>query len=400
MQIELINKELRSIGLSASDVTSARYSTYSSYLTSNQSAYATAVASESTLKAAYEAADSLIDTLEDSVVDLEKELAYQQAVTEIRMNEGKIETQAILDLTLERALDTIAQAEEALELTISSYDMQIRQAEEAIETARSSVGHTDSSLLGQINQSKASLETSQNSIGYIERVYDYQIETAYLNIESALLQLDQYSVESPLSGVIENLSLEADTMVSTQSIIATISDYSTMEVEFFVGTEIKNELRLGQIVTFELDGTYYEGKINEINNVVDSSTKLFKVTALVNPDEEKFSNGASVRLTTGTFEEEQTIIIPYDAVIFSGGTSYVFKVVDGKAIKQFVEIGLFTENTISIVAGLEEGDEIITTWSEGLRDGVEVMVMNIEETEEIEIDEIETEGEVAEEEEE
>ena len=66
------------------------------------------------------------------------------------------------------------------------------------------------------------------------------------------------------------------------------------------------------------------------------------------------------------------ILIPSDAMFFENGVAYVYVVQDGKAVRTDVAIGLYTADEIAVTDGLLPGDEVITTWSASLRDGVDV----------------------------
>ena len=66
------------------------------------------------------------------------------------------------------------------------------------------------------------------------------------------------------------------------------------------------------------------------------------------------------------------MLVPSDAMFFEDGVAYVYVVQDGKAVRTDVTIGLYTADQIAVTAGLTPGNEVITTWSSSLRDGVDV----------------------------
>lgn len=79
-----------------------------------------------------------------------------------------------------------------------------------------------------------------------------------------------------------------------------------------------------------------------------------------------------MELTTTAHQVTGAVLIPSDAMFFESGVSYVYVVQDGKAVRSDVTIGLYTADTIAVTSGLTLGDEVITTWSSSLRDGVSV----------------------------
>ena len=45
---------------------------------------------------------------------------------------------------------------------------------------------------------------------------------------------------------------------------------------------------------------------------------------------------------------------------------------NGKAIKTYIETGLFNDEVMEVVSGLREDSKVISSWSPQLRDGAEV----------------------------
>mgnify|MGYP005941625785 CR=1 FL=1 len=64
------------------------------------------------------------------------------------------------------------------------------------------------------------------------------------------------------------------------------------------------------------------------------------------------------------------------------GHEYVRQAVEnGAAVRRNVTVGLYDNETTAITGGLDVGEEVITTWSAGLRDGAPVRIWNdLEET--------------------
>ena len=83
--------------------------------------------------------------------------------------------------------------------------------------------------------------------------------------------------------------------------------------------------------------------------------------------------------TTTAHRTAGAVLVPSDAMFFEDGVAYVYVVQDGKAVRTDVTIGLYTADQIAVTAGLTPGNEVITTWSSSLRDGVDVRQASAEE---------------------
>ena len=111
----------------------------------------------------------------------------------------------------------------------------------------------------------------------------------------------------------------------------------------------------------------FSGKIN-INN----QTILIRLK-LENPDG-KFRPGMKVRLSFPKAFHAQTLIIPRDALREEEGTFTVF-VLNGKRVEEHkVEVGIFKNHQVEILAGINENEKVIIEKVHSLQDGMKVVV--------------------------
>ena len=66
--------------------------------------------------------------------------------------------------------------------------------------------------------------------------------------------------------------------------------------------------------------------------------------------------------------------VPVDCVRYEDGEPYVYLNKDGVAQKTFISLGITDEEVYEVVAGLNAGDSVISTWHPNLADGVAVSV--------------------------
>ena len=201
------------------------------------------------------------------------------------------------------------------------------------------------------------------------------ITQAQAAVDAAQLQLDYANVTAPVSGIITSKGVTKNNMTSTGSVAYTIMSDGTKYVVFYVSEVVMAELYEGQMISVDRNGNKYEAVITENPGVVDAQTGLFRVKAKVNTTED-IVNGVKVKLTMSTQHADNVMTLPIDAVYHESEKSYVYTYSNGKANKVYVETGLFNDEIIEIVSGLSDSDQVITTWSSQLRNGVEVKVEN------------------------
>ena len=197
------------------------------------------------------------------------------------------------------------------------------------------------------------------------------IQSAQVGVESAQYQLSLYNLTSPISGVVEAVNVTENNFTASGTAAFVISNGSNKTVTFYVTDSVRQTLTPGQAVTVNYNGQTYEGAVTEIGGVVDAQVGQFQVKAVIDGAQD-LPDGLSVELTTTAHRTAGAVLVPSDAMFFEDGVAYVYVVQDGKAVRTDVTIGLYTADQIAVTAGLTPGNEVITTWSSSLRDGVDV----------------------------
>ena len=297
-------------------------------------------------------------------------------------------------LELQKALAEIGITVENLdETSINTLKDQMEQAQKASEAA--TAGYTQAaSSVGQLEsgiaQIKAQIEALEDNIDAAEdaasagggtKAYDAQIKAAQTGVESAQYQKDLYTVTAPIGGVIESVNVTADE-VSAQGMPAfIISDKEAMEVSFYVPEEVRDFLKNGDEVTVEASDGEVKGRVSLIGTAVDQQKGLFEIVAEITGVKDKsLLSNTSVSLSLVTNSVKGEILIPFDAVYYDNDQAYVFVAKKGsdatRAERRDVKTGVYNNEQISIVEGLTGGEEVITTWGAGLKDGAVVEILH------------------------
>lgn len=208
-----------------------------------------------------------------------------------------------------------------------------------------------------------------------------QIEAAEVGVKSAEMQLEYYSPTTPISGTVVSKGVELYGLAQPGYAAYVISNQDAMNVTFAVSGQVRESLQIGMPVTIGKDGKEYAGTITEIGEAVDAqSGGLFKVKAITEADGDQLVGGTAVKLTVDTFRSENAVLIPYDAVHFESEQAYVFEIVDHKAVRTPVSIGLMNEDMVEVTEGLAAGRQVVATWSSQLEDGAEVRIIGESQT--------------------
>ncbi len=205
--------------------------------------------------------------------------------------------------------------------------------------------------------------------------YSNAVKSSELQYESAKLAYDrqvQYStVTAPIGGRIESCDIEVYDRVNQSQDLCVIAGQGDNVVSFYVTQRMKQNCRVGDQLEIQKNGTEYEACISEINSIVDSDTGLFKVKAQLENTGE-IAAGSTVKLSLVTEQAENAMLVPIDAVYYSGGEAYVYLYQDGAAVMTQVEIGLEDEEYAQVVSGLSGQEMVVSTWSSNLYEGAKI----------------------------
>lgn len=195
------------------------------------------------------------------------------------------------------------------------------------------------------------------------------ISLAALGVESADLALSFYEVTTPISGKIISKNVTTNGIASQQSVAYVVAQDDAMSTTFNVSEDVMKTLYEGKEIVVERNGKEFKGAITEVANAVDPMSGLFKIKAAVEANGEMLPNGVNVKINCETYTEDNAVVIPYDAVYYDSEGSYVYLNKAGKAVKTFVTCGIFDDENITILEGINAGDEVVVTWAANLSDG-------------------------------
>lgn len=203
-------------------------------------------------------------------------------------------------------------------------------------------------------------------------------ESARLAYESAKnqydLQVKYTTVTAPISGVIESRNVEPHDHISTDTSICVISGSDQVQVSFGITEKILKNIKTGDAVQVSKNGTDYAGEVTEVGTLVNSAGLYDAKASIDQPG--SLTNGAKVKLTVVMDKAENAMTVPVDAVNYDGGVPFVYCYNNGAAEKTSIEAGIYDSQKMEVKSGLTADSQVITTWSNELVDGAEVILDN------------------------
>ena len=310
-------------------------------------------------QAAYQSALTGVSSAEAAVSSAQE--SYQSALAGYGgTGDGSL---TVLEEQVRLAQDNYEDTQALFEIGAAS-QVEVDQAYQTLLSAQAGLESAQAALSAAeagVQQAQAGVESAQAGVA-----------SAQVGVYSAEYQLSLYDLTTPISGVVEAVNVTENNFSASGTVAFVISNGNNKTVTFYVTDQVRQTLTPGQEVTVTSDGMVYQGAITEISGVVDASTGLFQVKAVI--DAQDLPDGLAVELSTTAYVVEDAVLVPSDALYFEDGDAYVFLLRDGTAVRVPVTIGLYTTDTIAITQGLTPGDQVITSWSASLKDGAPVRV--------------------------
>ncbi|WP_149719784.1 efflux RND transporter periplasmic adaptor subunit [Campylobacter concisus] len=210
---------------------------------------------------------------------------------------------------------------------------------------------------------------------YDAAVAAYDIANANLvsakaNLKNAKIDLSYTTITAPFDGVVGDNQVDVGSLViANQTKLVRLTKINPIEAEFYIA-DVDNLTRktnldngswqqLNSDAVLSVNGENFNGKVNFIDNVVNTATGSVLAKASFDNSEGKILPGAFGHIKMSGFVQKNAFNIPQVALQQSATNSYVLVVKDGKVSQKNVKTGYQTKNMVAVTEGLEDGDKII-----------------------------------------
>jgi RND family efflux transporter MFP subunit len=311
-----------------------------------------------------------------SIKDFNYELISNGTVISKRKAELKFQSsENILHIYVKNG-DRVANGQKLAELDLFKLQNSYYQAKHNIEKAQLDF---ENELIGRGHAIKdtANIPAEEIRLAKIRSNYDQTL----INFHRAEYDLKAGTLYAPFSGVIANLFVTEHNLPGADP-FCTIIDDKSQEVVFFI---LENELpviNIGDkvvITPFAMETYSMEGKVSEINPLIDKNG-MVRVKALVNNPSGKLFEGMNVKIRVQRFISKQ-LVIPKTALVLRTNRKVVFRYSKGKAWWVYVETAQENSESYVVTSGLAEGDSIIYKGNFNLADETPVIIVDSPENE-------------------
>jgi RND family efflux transporter MFP subunit len=232
-----------------------------------------------------------------------------------------------------------------------------------------------SELLAAGAISRQELEQAETAL----RTAEGRLQSLQAQVKQEEVQLQYFTVTAPTSGIIGDVPVRVGNQVTPQTVLTTIDQNDTLELNVQVPVERAGDLKNGlpiRVLTGDGSSQLATATVNFVSPRVDDQTQSILLKALVRNPERAMRVSQSVRAQivwkTGT-----GIVVPVTAPLRINGQYFAFvaeevKGPDGKpalvARQRAIKVGPIAGDNYPVLEGLQAGDRIVVSGTQRLAD--------------------------------
>lgn len=206
---------------------------------------------------------------------------------------------------------------------------------------------------------------------------DNNLKIAEAALQLAEAKLAKMSIVAPFSGIIGLRSVSQGDYVKEGTDLVNLESIDPLKVDFRVPEIYMRQVEVGQTLQVQLDalpGKTFDGKVFAVNPLIDAAGRAVVIRAVVRNPDTSLRPGMFARVRLITRDAQNALVVPEQALVPQGDQQFVFRIVDGKAVRTKVEVGQRRDSKVEILNGLTKDDVVVTAGQLKLRDGATVII--------------------------
>jgi len=196
---------------------------------------------------------------------------------------------------------------------------------------------------------------------------------ARADVDTAGAALSWARIVSPIDGIVTARHIDVGSQTVPGMPLLTIEDPRSYRVETTLDETSLGQIRQGDDADVLIDSTALtlKGRVTHVATALDPASRSYLVKVDL-PANESLTTGltARVRFLTG---DTMTLSVPADALVMRGQLSGVWIADrDGIARLRFVKTGKTVGARVEVLAGISDGDRIVTAGFASLQEGAKI----------------------------
>ena len=258
-------------------------------------------------------------------------------------------------------IDKTGQRVKADDILMSIYSPQLVSTQEEYLLALQNVKALSQSPFKDVRDGARRLVSSARERLTLLDVPEHQIK----ELEKSRKIKKNLHIHTPVAGTVLRIGARKGQHVTPQTELYMIADLSTVWIiaeiyEYELPWITKGDS--AEVTLISVPGKVFKGTVDYIYPYAEAKTRTTKVRLVFKNDDLRLRPDMFAEVKIHAQNQKDALIIPSEAVIRSGNDTQVFIVKGaGKYEPRMVELGIESEGKVSILSGLKEGEEVVTS---------------------------------------
>ncbi|RDH84589.1 MAG: efflux transporter periplasmic adaptor subunit [endosymbiont of Galathealinum brachiosum] len=203
-------------------------------------------------------------------------------------------------------------------------------------------------------------------------------DIAVANLRLKQTELSHSRIKAPLSGIISERLVEPGDVIPLHNHLLTLIDTSSLKAEINLSELLLPLIEVGNQVDITIDALgeqSFNGKIKRIHPIINKDTRRGTVEVILNPVPDGAIAGQFCRVSIHTMSRSR-LMIPYTAVRHDKQGAYVYAFTQNRAKRINITTGIQQDESIEVLDGLIDKQQIISKGFFGLKDDMSVKIIS------------------------
>lgn len=193
-------------------------------------------------------------------------------------------------------------------------------------------------------------------------------------------RLDSATLRSPRAGVVTRRFLHEGYYVNSGTPIISVADTTELLAVADVGEGHIGSIYLGAPVDIRVAAygdEIFRGKITRISPVAQLPARTFRVEIQIANQNQRLKGGMFATIAIHGQVRKNALIIPQTAIVMREDQKTVYVIDQNNVVQQkLLEVGSINDGMVEVLSGLDEGDRIVISGQNRLRQGSKVTYEN------------------------
>ncbi|MBK5940288.1 efflux RND transporter periplasmic adaptor subunit [Halochromatium roseum] len=212
-----------------------------------------------------------------------------------------------------------------------------------------------------------------------------QVTQALAQVQAKQALIRKKTIRAPFTGQLGIRRVNLGQFLDAGSAIVELEALDPVYVDYALPERRLSEIAVGQPVEVRVSAypdQVFAGKISAISPAVNQATRNIQVRALLQNPDQRLLPGMFAKISTLLPVKDQVLTLPRQAITFNTYGDSVFLIQpgegeqDGQLVVQRrqVKTGAVRDQEVEVLAGLEAGDQVVSSGQVKLRNGVAVSI--------------------------